>query len=71
MMTSWEEVPPRTEWRKRKMNKEYYEAKAELCRSTAISQLLNGEGDLGIKNLMRMVEALNNAEIAEEKVSND
>ncbi len=53
------------------MNKEYYEAKAELCRSTAISQLLNGEGDLGIKNLMRMVEALNNAEIAEEKVSND
>lgn len=53
------------------MNKEYYEAKAKLCRSTAISQLLNGEGDLGIKNLMRMVEALNSAQVADEKVSND
>jgi hypothetical protein len=59
------------EWRRRKvMNKEYYEAKAELCRSTAISQLLNGEGDLGMKNLMRMVEALNNAQV-EERVNEE
>jgi len=59
------------EWRRRKvMNKEYYEAKAELCRSTAISQLLNGEGDLGMKNLMRMVEALNNAQV-EERINEE
>ena len=44
------------------MNKEYYEAKAELCRSTAISQILNGEGDKGMKNLFRMMEAMTNAE---------
>ena len=48
------------------MNKEYYEAKAELCRSTAISQILNGEGDKGVKNLMRMMEAMSNAERVEK-----
>lgn len=46
------------------MNSEYYEAKARLCQKTAISQILNGEEGEGIKNLMRMVTALNNAEVA-------
>ena len=51
------------------MNKEYYEAKAELCRSTAISQILNGETDQGMKNLFRMMEAMTNAE--KEKINEE
>ena len=49
------------------MNKEYYEAKAELCRSTAISQILEGNQGEGMKNLFRMMEAMTNAEMMEEK----
>lgn len=39
--------------------KEYLQAKADLCEKTAISQILNGNTDEGVKNLMRMVNALN------------
>jgi hypothetical protein len=46
------------------MNSEYYEAKARLCQKTAISQILEGNEGEGIKNLMRMVNALTNAEMA-------
>lgn len=49
------------------MNKEYYEAKAELCRSAAISQILSGNEGEGMKNLFRMMEAMTNAELVEEK----
>lgn len=42
-----------------KPTKEYYEAKADLCRNLAVKQM--GEGDNGeaVKNLFRMVNALN------------
>ena len=70
MMTCVADRPSRMEWKGKVMNKEYYEAKAELCRSTAISQLLNGEGDLGMKNLMRMMEAMSNAQ-KEEKINEE
>jgi hypothetical protein len=46
------------------VNSEYYEAKARLCQKTAISQILEGNEGEGIKNLMRMVNALTNAEMA-------
>ena len=42
-----------------KPTKEYYEAKADLCRSLAIKQMTEGEGGEAAKNLFRMVNALN------------
>jgi hypothetical protein len=47
--------------RKRKrmrMNKEYLIAKADLCKDLAIEQLTNGENEEGVKNLKRMIRAL-------------
>jgi hypothetical protein len=40
------------------MNKEYLAAKAELCKDLAIEQLTNGESEEGVKNLKRMIRAL-------------
>jgi hypothetical protein len=40
------------------MNKEYYQAKADLCRDLAIKQMVNGETKEAGANLMRMVRAL-------------
>ena len=40
-------------------NKEYYQAKADLCRSLAIKQMVEGEPKKAGENLIRMVNALN------------
>ena len=42
-----------------KPTKEYYEAKANLCRDLAIKQMVAGESGEAGKNLFRMVNALN------------
>ena len=42
--------------------KEYYIAKAQLSQSLAIRQILEGDGEQGVKNLLRMVNALNEVE---------
>lgn len=41
------------------MNKEYYQAKADLCRDLAIKQMVEGDSKEAGANLMRMVSALN------------
>ena len=41
------------------MNKEYYEAKANLCRDLFIKQATEGDSKEAGANLMRMVNALN------------
>jgi hypothetical protein len=41
------------------MNKEYYQAKADLCRNLAINQMVEGEAKEAGANLVRMVNALN------------
>jgi hypothetical protein len=41
------------------MNKEYLSAKAELCSKLAVDQITNGEEEEGVKNLKRMIRALN------------
>ena len=48
-----------TQQREREMNKEYYQAKADLCRGLAIKQMVEGEAGEAGKNLLRMVNALN------------
>jgi len=40
------------------MNKEYLAAKAELCSNLAQKQMVNGEGEEAVKNLKRMIRAL-------------
>jgi hypothetical protein len=50
--------PIRKQWR-RTMNKEYLSAKAELCSKLAVEQINNGNEEEGVKNLKRMVRALN------------
>jgi hypothetical protein len=45
--------------KEREMNKEYYQAKADLCRDLAIKQMVEGEAGEAGKNLIRMVNALN------------
>jgi hypothetical protein len=44
--------------KERAMNKEYLAAKAELCKDLAIEQLTNGDSENGVKNLKRMIRAL-------------
>lgn len=46
--------------------KEYLQAKADLYLDLAISQILAGEGE-GMKNLMRMTDALSRIGIINEK----
>jgi hypothetical protein len=41
---------------------EYFKAKADLCEKLAIKQILEGDGEEGVKNLLRMVNALNRVE---------
>ena len=41
---------------------EYYIAKAQLSQKLAIRQILEGDGENGVKNLLRMVNALNEVE---------
>lgn len=40
------------------MNKEYLAAKAELCSNLAQEQMVNGKGEEAVKNLKRMIRAL-------------
>jgi hypothetical protein len=55
------------------MNKEYYQAKADLCRDLAIKQMVDGKAKEAGANLMRMVNALNEINLInyKEKKSND
>ena len=43
--------------------KEYYIAKAQLSQKLAVRQILEGDGEQGVKNLLRMVNALNQVEV--------
>lgn len=49
------------------MNKEYYQAKADLCRDLAIKQMVEGESKKAGANLMRMVRALTELELINYK----
>lgn len=40
------------------MNKEYWQAKAKLCQKVGIEQLIEGDIPNGVRNLKRMVRAL-------------
>ena len=42
-----------------KPTKEYYQAKADLCKSLAINAMVEGDAKEAGANLMRMVNALN------------
>jgi hypothetical protein len=42
-----------------KPTKEYYQAKADLCRDLAIKQMVEGDAKEAGANLIRMVNALN------------
>jgi len=48
-------------------NKEYLIAKATLCRDLAVNQILAGEGEQASRNLMRMMKALNEVGIINER----
>jgi hypothetical protein len=49
------------------VNKEYYQAKADLCRDLAIKQMVEGDSKEAGANLIRMVNALNEIEILKYK----
>jgi N-acetyl-gamma-glutamylphosphate reductase len=49
------------------MNKEYLQAKADLCRDLAIKQMVEGDSGEAGKNLIRMVNALNQIELIRYK----
>ena len=54
------------------MNKEYYQAKADLCQKLAIQQRTEGNAKEAGANLIRMVNALNEINLInykEEKAS--
>lgn len=53
------------------MNKEYYQAKADLCRDLAIKQMVEGESQEAGKNLLRMVNALNEISLINYKEEKD
>ena len=48
-------------------NKEYLIAKATLCRDLAVKQMIAGEGEEASRNLMRMVKALGEVGIINER----
>ena len=50
---------------------EYYEAKANLCRDLAIKQMVEGESAEAGKNLLRMVNALNELNLINYKKGKD
>lgn len=49
------------------MNKEYYQAKANLCRNLAIKQMVDGDSKNAGDNLIRMVNALNELNLIKYK----
>jgi hypothetical protein len=53
------------------MNKEYYQAKADLCRDLAIKQMVEGDSKEAGANLMRMVRALTELELINYKEEKD
>ena len=52
-------------------NKEYYEAKANLCRNLAIDQMIEGKGKEAGANLLRMVNALNEIQLINYREEKD
>jgi hypothetical protein len=54
-----------------KPTKEYYEAKANLCRNLAIKQMVEGDSKQAGDNLMRMVRALTELELINYKEEKD
>ncbi len=54
-----------------KPTKEYYKAKADLCQDLAIKQILEGNTGEGAKNLIRMVNALNELNLVNYKKGKD
>jgi hypothetical protein len=54
-----------------KPTKEYYEAKANLCRDLAIKQMVEGDSKQAGDNLMRMVRALTELELINYKEGKD
>ncbi len=48
-----------------KPTKEYYEAKADLCKNLAVKQMTEGATNDAVKNLFRMVNALNEINLIE------
>ena len=60
-----------TTTKEREMNKEYYQAKADLCRDLAIKQMVEGEAGEAGKNLIRMVNALNQINLINYKEEKD
>lgn len=56
------------------MNKEYWQAKAEVCRKVGIEQLIEGDTKNGTRNLLRMVRAMeeiNLIKAGEDKSADD
>ena len=55
------------------MNKEYYQAKADLCQKLAIQQMTEGNAKEAGDNLIRMVNALNHINLInyQEEKKND
>ncbi len=53
------------------MNKEYYQAKADLCRDLAIKQMTEGDSKEAGANLIRMVNALNELNLINYKEETD
>ena len=47
------------------MNKEYWQRKADLCQKIGEEQLLNGDIKNGVRNLKRMVRALEEINLLE------
>ena len=54
-----------------KPTKEYYQAKADLCRNLAIKQMVSGEAKEAGANLIRMVNALNEINLINYKEEKD
>ena len=53
------------------MNKEYYQAKADLCRDLFIQQVTDNKVEEASKNLLRMVSALGQLEHLKNKEEKD
>ena len=53
------------------MNKEYYQAKADLCRDLFIQQVADENVEEASKNLFRMVSALSQLEMINYKEEKD
>jgi endonuclease III len=53
------------------MNKEYYQAKADLCRDLFIQQVTDENVEEASKNLFRMVSALSQLEMINYKEEKD